>query len=244
MVYLIDLGTCYKIGVTNNLKKRIESFKNSREIVIPIDIIVYPQNTIDIENIDKNMESELHLLCKKYKISRELFQKIPDVIQIFQDYKINKIKDIVDWKEQFEKVLNPPRKEKVKKEKIKKIIYQYDLKGNFIKEWDSITQIEKELNFEGRGIERNLQGIFHKSHGYIWSLTKLSDIELKEKIKNAIKYNNYSTILQYSKDNKLINTFKSITEASQNTGISISSISLCCQGKYKTAGNFIWKKGS
>jgi hypothetical protein len=83
MVYLIDLGTCYKIGVTNNLKKRIESFKNSREIVIPIDIIVYPQNTIDIENIDKNMESELHLLCKKYKISRELFQKIPDVIQIF-----------------------------------------------------------------------------------------------------------------------------------------------------------------
>ena len=24
MVYLIDLGTCYKIGITNNLKKRIE----------------------------------------------------------------------------------------------------------------------------------------------------------------------------------------------------------------------------
>jgi len=42
MVYLIDLGTCYKIGVTNNLKKRVESFKNSREIVVPIDIIVYP----------------------------------------------------------------------------------------------------------------------------------------------------------------------------------------------------------
>lgn len=42
MVYLIDLGTCYKIGVTTNLKKRIETFKNSREIVTPIDVIVYP----------------------------------------------------------------------------------------------------------------------------------------------------------------------------------------------------------
>jgi len=39
----------------------------------------------------------------------------------------------------FEKILNPPRKEKIKKEKIGKAIYQYDLKGNFIKEWNGTT---------------------------------------------------------------------------------------------------------
>lgn len=259
MVYLIDLGTCYKIGVTTNLKKRIETFKNSREIVTPIDVIVYPQNTIDIEKIDKNIESDIHKLCQKYKISRELFQKTQEVVEIFQDYKFNKIQDFTDWTLKFNEILNPLKKEKIKiKSKStkqtrnndskslinkSKLIYQYDLKGNFIKEWQGITQIEKELKFDGRGIDKNLQGIFHKSHGYIWSLTKLSDEDLKEKVKNAIRYNNYSTILQYSKDNKLISKFNSLTEASQSTGISISSISLCCQGRYKTAGNYIWKKG-
>lgn len=242
MVYLIDLGTCYKIGITNNLKKRVESFKNSREIVIPIDIIVYPHNTINIEKIDKDIENELHILCKKYKISRELFQKIPDVIQIFSDYKINKIKDLIDWKEQFEEILNPPKKEKVKKEKIGKTIYQYDLKGNLIKEWNGTTQIQKELGFEHKGIDNALQGIYNKSHGYIWSLTKLTEKDLQIKIKNATKYNNCSKILQYSKDNILLEQYNSITEASEKTGISISSISLCCNGKYKTAGSYIWKR--
>lgn len=237
MVYLIDLGTCYKIGITNNLKKRVESFKNSRELVNPIDIIVYPQNTIEIETVDKNIESELHSLCEKYKITRELFQRTQEVVQIFQDYKINKVKDLKDWTEQIQNIIECSKKEN----KDKKNIYQYDLCGNLIKKWNGITQIERELGFDSRGIYKNLQGIFHKSHGFIWSLHELSDDEVKEKVKLASKYN-CNKIFQYSKNNILINQFNSLTEASQATGISISSISLCCQGKYKTAGKYIWKR--
>ena len=36
-------------------------------------------------------------------------------------------------------------------------------------------------------------------------------------------------------------SFNSITEASEETGICIQSISMCCCGKYKTAGNLHWR---
>lgn len=37
--------------------------------------------------------------------------------------------------------------------------------------------------------------------------------------------------------------FKSITEASKATGICLQSISMCCLGKYKTAGRMHWRWG-
>lgn len=248
MVYLIDLGTCYKIGITNNLKKRVEIFKNSREIVIPIDIIVYPYNTIDIEKIDKDIENELHILCKKYKISRELFQKVPEVVEIFESYKIKEIKDLIDWKSKFEEILNPPKKSSKSHNKVINEIFQYDLNGNLIKKWGSVPEIERKLNFAHKGIYKAIYGIYKTSYGYIWSQKELDKEELLDKIKDAKEHSNiktkYSKILQYTKDGILVNEFETLTEASNNTNISISSISSCCSGRYKTAGNFIWKKGS
>lgn len=53
-------------------------------------------------------------------------------------------------------------------------------------------------------------------------------------------YRNLKIILNKIKGIK--KNYKSIAEASNITGISQSSISLCCSGKYKKAGNYIWKK--
>lgn len=39
---------------------------------------------------------------------------------------------------------------------------------------------------------------------------------------------------------ELKKVFKSITEASEETGVCLQSISLCCHGKRKTAGGYIW----
>jgi hypothetical protein len=39
---------------------------------------------------------------------------------------------------------------------------------------------------------------------------------------------------------ELNKTFKSITEASRDTGICLQSISMCCRGNYKTAGGYHW----
>ena len=48
-------------------------------------------------------------------------------------------------------------------------------------------------------------------------------------------------ILQFTLDGEFINKYPSAVEVGRQTGISRSSISACCNGKYKTAGGFIWK---
>lgn len=51
------------------------------------------------------------------------------------------------------------------------------------------------------------------------------------------------SVAQYTKNNILINIFRSTCDAEKQTGISNSHISACCNGKYgfKSAGGYIWK---
>lgn len=61
------------------------------------------------------------------------------------------------------------------------------------------------------------------------------------------QYNNeYSLskpVCKYALDGRLLNTYKSIKEASKQTGIAQGNICRCCRGKdgSMTAGGFIWK---
>lgn len=53
--------------------------------------------------------------------------------------------------------------------------------------------------------------------------------------------NRWKKICQLEKNGKIIKEWDSLTIASEETHIDISSISACCKGKYKTAGGYIWK---
>lgn len=48
-------------------------------------------------------------------------------------------------------------------------IYQYDLEGNFIKEWLSYHQIERELGFDRNCISHCCRGEYFSSNGYRWA---------------------------------------------------------------------------
>jgi hypothetical protein len=63
-------------------------------------------------------------------------------------------------------------------------------------------------------------------------------------------YGNYSRfgperkakkVSQFSKDGELIKTYVSQAEAQRSTGLSSSSIGVCCSGKRKTYGGYVWK---
>lgn len=56
-----------------------------------------------------------------------------------------------------------------------------------------------------------------------------------------IDYSQSKPVCQYALDGRLLNTYKSVCEASRQTGISQGDISNCCLGRYKSAGGFIWK---
>ena len=66
----------------------------------------------------------------------------------------------------------------------------------------------------------------------------------QENIKSAYDdglHSNMKSIIQYDKNDNIINDFKSITDASKKTNISITSIANCLKGLSKTSGGYIWK---
>lgn len=52
--------------------------------------------------------------------------------------------------------------------------------------------------------------------------------------------NSYPTI-QKTKEGIIVGEYKSVTEASKQTGIDKGNISKCCKGKYHSAGGFLWE---
>lgn len=54
------------------------------------------------------------------------------------------------------------------KQPTRKSILQYDLNGNFIKEFLSLRQIERDLGYFRSNISPCLKGIFEQAYGFIW----------------------------------------------------------------------------
>lgn len=65
---------------------------------------------------------------------------------------------------------NRDEKARVEKwvKKVQKPVSQFDLQGNFIKDWDSATIAAKELNLQFTGISMCCRGKLNKCGGFIW----------------------------------------------------------------------------
>jgi hypothetical protein len=70
---------------------------------------------------------------------------------------------------------------------------------------------------------------------------KPKPIGFGNKGKSKIKNINNKPILQYDKNNNFIKEWESGREAYRQLGIHYGSISVCCLGKTKTSGGYIWK---
>lgn len=111
-----------------------------------------------------------------------------------------------------------------------KPILQYDANGCFIKEWDSIMSIARHYSCNNSMISACVNGRVKTSLGYIWK-EKTNNYPLKISPPTR-KYNNYKSkpVVQVSNDGTIVNEWRSISDASQKTGLSRYKISLCCQG--------------
>lgn len=59
--------------------------------------------------------------------------------------------------------------------------------------------------------------------------------------RNGLNKGKIKAVCQYDLKNNFIDKFESIKEANKHTGINKADICSCCKGKFKKAGNFIWK---
>lgn len=131
-------------------------------------------------------------------------------------------------------------KEKTKERVIKEMskpVMQYDLHGNFIKEFHGIQQAQRELGINH--IFECLIGKRKTAGSFQWRYS--SDRDNVSAVTYQKSGKPYRELYQYDKQMKIIKTWSSITEAAEALNISKSSIVTVCKGRRKTAGGFIWK---
>ena len=151
--------------------KKYNSFKNGYNVSKIPRII---GNTNTPESIKKGIETRI----KKdgYFVSEEKKEKISLALKNSEYFK---------------------KQQKLAALKRRKKIYQYDLEGNFIKEWDFINQASKELNIYPSSIRKNIYNITKKCKNFIFTYKKqnkvspfIKETRKKRKRKNIIVVNN------------------------------------------------------
>jgi hypothetical protein len=112
-------------------------------------------------------------------------------------------------------------------QKLKKI-YQYDLNGNFIAEYKSLSEANNKTGIK-------IQMSNKSSGGFIWKYNKIERID-KYKYKQKI-----NPVIQFDLNNNFIAEYESMEQAAKLTNSNSSGIYYCCIGKYKYSNNFIWR---
>ena len=112
--------------------------------------------------------------------------------------------------------------------KISKKVYQYDLNGNFIKEYKSAREAGRALGKSHGNISKCCKGIFKHTAGFIFRYEKCEDIDCLEK-PNAVR----KKVVELCDKGNIIGEWDSICECSRETNINNGHISRCCNNKLK-----------
>lgn len=119
---------------------------------------------------------------------------------------------------------------------LNKEIYQYDLNGNFIKEWSSIKSITTfyKVNKDRVRMVINDKRSFEGSYWSEECFLKLDTTDYRASSRGSIS--------QYTTDGTFIRTFKNTTEASEILNIDRGKITGAIYGKYATSGFWFLKE--
>lgn len=113
-------------------------------------------------------------------------------------------------------------------------VLQYDLDGNFIKEWNTAVEAANALNLNSKYITSTCRGHQKTYNGMKWKYK--DDSDPLSKIENGSQ-----PVSQFSLNDDFIKSYHSIGEAAKETNIDRASISKACAGILQTAGKFKWK---
>lgn len=125
---------------------------------------------------------------------------------------------------EFNETFSKAKTEVIKNRKV----YQYDLEGNFIAEYESYLIAQKQLGKQGLANAIKLKRVFA---GFQWSLEKLDKLE-SVMIKSSAR-----KVGQYDLNGNLIKIYNTVSECTKD----FSGCRHVLQGKRKTSGGFIFK---
>lgn len=122
-----------------------------------------------------------------------------------------------------------------------KKVYQYSLSGEFIQEWPSTKEVQRQLGCNSSQIIGCALHRAKSAYGFQWSYEKKNHIGPKKRKQGLL--NNPKTskkVYQYSTDGLLVREWLSSMEVQRELGFKQPLISACCRGKLKQAYGFIW----
>ena len=116
--------------------------------------------------------------------------------------------------------------------KLYKVILQYDLEGNLIKEWDSIKEIREDTNLNSNIILNCCRKVTKNYNEFIWKYKNDKTIDIIQRKPKVIRKDLNGIILQ---------EFNSVLKASKTMQLNIRSLYDCLSKKTKTCGGFKWE---
>lgn len=117
-----------------------------------------------------------------------------------------------------------------------KKVYQYDLSGKFIKEWDNVQKAADFYKIDRRLISACCNKEQKSAHGYQWSYMKESKLDKWFSNEPRVR-----VIQQLSKDGKLIAEYESISSAARSLNVTVTSIHNCLKGISKSSHGYQWR---
>lgn len=164
----------------------------------------------------KQSEEQKQKIRNKYKIIRDsyfldikrLYEQGKTTYEISNLLKISRSLITTIFKENGIK----PRK---LKDYVKKKIFQFDIKGNFIKEWDSISECSKKLNLNTHGIQLVLHNKCKHFKGFYFNFDKLNQEDVIKNINIFIiksKNRKYFNINQIDLNGNEIKIWRDVKE--------------------------------
>lgn len=253
-------------GQTANETRELDNYKDKLAIKHGIEVIRINCFKSDLEYIKKNiLSSKLitifdlskinwlkcheYACCNLMKNVCELWnEKNKKIIKIAEIFKLNR-STIIKYLKQGEKLKWCEYDPKSQQSKSGKLNSQYNnvpvvqltLNGDFIKEWNSITDASLNLNIKNISNCCNKRDCY-QAGGFMWMYKKDYDNN-KNNIKSYKDYDkkyNTKKIIQLNIDGVFIREWNSAHEVQRELNISQSNISACCLNKRKFTGGFRW----
>lgn len=232
--------------------KKLKDFKGNYQISSLGEVILTPKNIIILDNhiinppkINiplKNIRGELHVFIdEKFRdvaiLVADNFLPAPEnsknCMLCFRDG--NKLNPAAS--NLFYKVIN----------KRKKRVWQFTLdRKKRLNSFPAATNASTLTNTVYSSLNACLNGHVKQAGGYYWSYdeTPTTDPSVKNKAPHKKRgiHQRCKTVVQSDKiTGRYLNSYPSAKIASERTGVPASNISAACNGKLKSAGNYLWK---
>lgn len=125
-------------------------------------------------------------------------------------------------------------------ERSKKAVLQYDLNGNFIKAWDSVTEAEKGTNTSSGSISRCCKKERTMASNSLWKYAT-DESSVEELMLNYAKSPKCNSVDLIDNKGIILQQFETAAQAERFVGAARGSISAVCNHKNKSAKGYYWQ---